>query len=80
MGLELASVELRQGKVVEVRRLAEDTLETFVKLGIHREAVKALRYLREACRLERATVQLVGEICDFLTRLQRQPHLRFDLA
>ncbi|HEX4495562.1 MAG TPA: hypothetical protein VIE43_07850 [Thermoanaerobaculia bacterium] len=80
MGLELAAVRLRQGKVVEVCRLAEDMLETFVKLGIPREAVKALRCLREACRLERATVQLVGEICDFLTRLQRQPHLRFELA
>jgi hypothetical protein len=80
VGLELVSVGLRQGKIVEVRRLSEDLLETFVKLGIHREAVNALRCLREACRLERATVQLVSEICDFLTRLQRQSHLRFELA
>ncbi len=80
VGLELASVWLRQEKGREVRQLSQSMLDTFRSLGIHQEAVKAMRFLQEACEREAATVQLVDEVRGFLGRLQREPQLRFELA
>lgn len=79
-GFDLASVWLHQEKTQEVRQLSQDTLNTFRALGIHQEAVKALRFLQEACEREAATVQLVDEVRGFLGRLQREPQLRFERA
>jgi tetratricopeptide (TPR) repeat protein len=77
VGLDLLEVWLRQGKAVEAQELAEDVLETFLDLGIQSEALKALRYLREACRQRAATPALVKLVADFLRQLEWQPLLRF---
>lgn len=77
VGLDLAAVWLRQDNHAAVRELAEEILETFAKLGIHREGLKAVRYLREACRREMATPALVQRVAGFLRRLEWQPQLRF---
>jgi tetratricopeptide (TPR) repeat protein len=77
VGLELLGVWLRQGKAVEAQELAEDVLETFLGLGIQSEALKALRYLHEACRQRAATPILVKQVADFLRQVEWQPLLRF---
>ena len=77
VGLDLAAVWLRQGNHAAVRELAEEILETFAALGIRREGIKAVRYLREACRREMATPALVQRVSGFLRRLEWQPQLRF---
>jgi tetratricopeptide (TPR) repeat protein len=77
VNLELAAVLLRQGRPNEVEPLAEEALEIFRGLGVGREALKALRYLREACRQKVATVEIVQQVTRFLSRLERQPELRF---
>jgi tetratricopeptide (TPR) repeat protein len=77
VGLDLLGIWLRQGKAVEAQELAEDVLETFLDLGIQSEALKALRYLREACRQRAATPALVKLVTDFLRQLEWQPLLRF---
>lgn len=77
VGLDLAAVWLRQGNHAAVRELAEEILKTFAALGIQREGIKAVRYLREACRREMATPALVQRVAGFLRRLEHQPHLRF---
>ena len=77
VGLDLAAVWLRQDNHAAVRELAEEILETFAALGIQREGVKAVRYLREACRREMATPALVQWVAAFLRRLEGQPQLRF---
>lgn len=76
-GLDLASVWLRQGKTSQVRELAEDLVLTFEAVGVQSEALKAMRYLREACRRESATPALVETVGGFLRRLEWQPQLRF---
>ncbi len=78
VGLELAAVWLRQGKVNEVRELAQDMLETFRALNIQREAVRALRFFNEVCRYQVATVGMAQGVRSFLGRLQAEPQLRFD--
>lgn len=76
-GLDLLGVWLRQDRAAEARALAEDVLETFNDLGIQSEALKALRYLREACRRQAATPALVQTVAGFLRQLSWQPLLRF---
>jgi len=77
LSLELAGVRLRQGKAAEVEALAEEALEIFHDLEVGREALRAARYLREAARRREATPGLVEKVVGFLTRLERQPGLRF---
>jgi len=77
VGLDLLAVWLRQDKPVEAQELAEDVLETFIDLGIRSEALKAVRYLREACLQQAATPVLVKTVVDFLRQVEWQPLLRF---
>ena len=76
-GLNLASVWLRQGKTSQVRELAEELVLTFEEAGVRSEALKAVRFLREACRRESATPALAETVGVFLRRLEWQPQLRF---
>jgi hypothetical protein len=77
VGLELAAVWLRQGKTAQVRELAEETYEILRDLGVHQEAFKAAFFLREACRQQVLTLDLLWRIHHFLVRLEWQPQLRF---
>jgi tetratricopeptide (TPR) repeat protein len=80
VGLELAAVWLRQGKVAPVRKLAEEMYEAFEDLGVRWEADKALYFLREACRQQLVTVSMVERLRTFLERLRWQPGVRFEPA
>lgn len=75
--LDLAAVLLRQNKVTEAEGVAEEALQIFEDLGVAREALRAVRTLREACRQRVATVGLVQEVISFLKRLENEPGLRF---
>jgi tetratricopeptide (TPR) repeat protein len=77
LGLELAALWLRQGRAAEVHALAEEMYETFRMLEVHREAQRALYFLREACRWQRATVPLVQRVRSFMEQLTWNPELRF---
>jgi len=77
VGLDLAAVWLERGKNTEVKELAADMLATFQRLGIQREAVRALDYLNRACHKQRATPRIVRHVSRFLKQLEREPQLRF---
>jgi tetratricopeptide (TPR) repeat protein len=77
VGLDLAAVLLERGKNAEVKELAADMLATFQRLGIQREAVRALDYLNRACHKQRATPRIVRHVSRFLKQLEREPQLRF---
>jgi tetratricopeptide (TPR) repeat protein len=77
-GLDLAAVWLEQGRHEKVEELARDMLATFRRLGIQREAVRALGYLDEACRRRQATPGLARHVGRFLRQLEREPQLRFE--
>lgn len=80
VGLELAALWLEQGKSSQVKDLAEDMLATFRRLGIQREALKAMDYLKRACEQEEATPGLARHVSRFLRRLEREPQLRFEVG
>lgn len=77
--LELAGVLLRQSKTEQAQATAAEALEIFKDLKVSREAERAVRYLRDACRQGAATVDLVKQVVAFLNRLEHQPGLRFAL-
>ncbi|HEX4962560.1 MAG TPA: hypothetical protein VF173_17120 [Thermoanaerobaculia bacterium] len=77
VGLDLAAVWLERGQQAQVEELAADMLSTFQRLGIQREAVRALDYLNRACHKQRATPRLVRHVKGFLKQLEREPQLRF---
>jgi hypothetical protein len=78
IGLDLAEIWLERGKAAQVEELAKDMLATFRRLGIQREALRAVDYLDKACQKRQATPGLVRRIGQFLRRLEREPQLRFE--
>jgi tetratricopeptide (TPR) repeat protein len=79
-GLDLAAVWLERGKAAQVEELAKEMLATFRRLGIQREALRALDYLNKACERKQATPGLVRRVGRFLRELEREPQLRFQTA
>jgi tetratricopeptide (TPR) repeat protein len=76
--LELAGVLLDgPSRYEEIERLAGEAYKTFKDLGIGQEALRAVRYLQEACLGRHATASLVREVVCFLERFEARPHLRF---
>jgi len=76
VGLDLATVWLRQGKTPQVRELVQEMIAAFRALRIAREAVAALLILREACDRDEATLERVRTVAMLLTELERQPRHR----
>lgn len=74
VGLDLAALWARQGRVREVFDLAEEIIVTFRALRIAREAITALLLLKRACHYRDGRVLQVIEIAvDMLQHLERQP-------
>lgn len=77
VGMELAGVWLEQGKTFQVQALAQEAYEVFRDLGVHPEALRAVRHFRDACRRQEATAGLVREMLTFLRQLEWHPQRRF---
>jgi tetratricopeptide (TPR) repeat protein len=80
VSLERAEVLLQLGHAAEVETIAEEALAIFEALHVKQEALRAVRFLHEACRQKAATSDLVRQVIGFLQRLERKPYLRFALA
>jgi tetratricopeptide (TPR) repeat protein len=72
-GIDLAAVWMRQGRVEEVKELAEKLADDFLSLNVKREALAAVLVLREACRKDRVTVEAIQKIAAYLRDLDRRP-------
>ncbi|HKH44005.1 MAG TPA: hypothetical protein VKM72_05000 [Thermoanaerobaculia bacterium] len=77
LGLEICGVWLRQGRTSEVRKLAEEIYDSFRELTVYAEAIRALRYFREACRQEVASADLVRQVLTFLRQADWHPERAF---
>lgn len=60
-----------------MKRLAEEMVPIFSSLHIHREALAALAFLKQAVEAEYATVDLVSRVACYLRKAQHDPELRF---
>jgi tetratricopeptide (TPR) repeat protein len=77
VSLELATLYAGQGRTADLKRLAGEMVPIFSSLHIHREALAALAYLRQAVEAERASLELVSGVAAYLRRAQHDPELRF---
>jgi tetratricopeptide (TPR) repeat protein len=77
VSLDLASLYAGQGRMAELKHLAEQMIPIFSSHQIHREALAALSYWRQAVATERACVTLVAGVAAFLKRARHNPELRF---
>jgi tetratricopeptide (TPR) repeat protein len=59
MGLELAALWLRQGRLADVKRMVGEILEVFRSRHVARETIAALLVLREAVERDRASQELI---------------------
>lgn len=75
--LDLALVYAKEGRMEEVKQLAEEMHEIFSLDGVHREAIAALLLFAEAARRKALTVEAIEEVADYLKRARSNPSLRF---
>jgi tetratricopeptide (TPR) repeat protein len=77
VGLDLALLYLRQGRTLEVRRLAEEMIPIFQAQDVHREALAALALFQEAARREEVNAELVRRLAQYLQEARSDPGRRF---
>ncbi len=79
VSLELALLYAEQGRTEELKGLASDMVQIFASRHIHREALAALAFLRQAVEAEQASFEVVVRVADFLRRSEHDPELRFEV-
>jgi tetratricopeptide (TPR) repeat protein len=77
VSLEIASLYAEQGRTEDLKRLAGEMLPVFTSRNIHREALAALAFFRQAVEAERASAALVAKVGEFLRKAQHAPEMRF---
>lgn len=77
VSLDLAETLFDQGKTAAMGRRLAEAIPIFRDLGIHREAIAALAFLRQAAEVEQATVGLIRATARFVEESSKNPELRF---
>ena len=75
--LDLSEALFAQGKLAEMKERLVEAIPIFASLGIRREAIAALTFLKKAIDLETVTTTLIHETARFIGQVQRDPSLRF---
>jgi tetratricopeptide (TPR) repeat protein len=78
VSLELATLYAEQARMADLQRLAREIVPIFSSLQIHREALAALAYLKQAIEAERVSLELVTSVAAYLRRARHDPALRFE--
>lgn len=78
ISLELAALYAGQGRTAELRRLAEEMVPIFASRQIHREALAALAFFRQAAEAERAGLETITRVATYLRRAQYDPAQIFE--
>ena len=72
-GLELAVLYAEQGRMAEVREIAQRIQPAFASREVHREATAALVLFQQAVAAERVTVEAIRSLRDAVSRRPRLP-------
>ena len=78
VSLELAKLFSSEDRPAEVRTLARHMVPIFQSQQIHREALAALAFFRQAAERDAVTVELAEGVRAFLAKARRNPGLRFE--
>lgn len=79
VSLELATLYAEQGRTADLKRLAEEMVPIFASHQIHREALAALAFLKQAAEAERASLAVISGVASFVRQAQHDPALRFEV-
>lgn len=77
VSLDLALLYLKEGRMVDVQRLAGEMQPIFETADVHPEAIAALLLFQESVRQQAVTVELVEDLAAYLKRARENPELRF---
>jgi hypothetical protein len=66
MGLDVAAIWMRQGRIDKVKRLVLELLEVFRARYVARESIAALLMLRDALDRDRASLELLAMVASVL--------------
>lgn len=77
VALDLALVYAEQGRTAELKRLAAEMVPVFTSRQIHREALVALAFFQRAVEAERAEVEVVKSVAEFLRKARYAPDIPF---
>ncbi len=77
VSLDLAALLLEQGRMAEVREVAESMLPVFKSRQVHRHALAALALVERAAAAETATATFLREVARYLRQTRHNPHLPF---
>lgn len=80
VSLDLAYLYAEQGRTADLKRISAEMLPIFASRHIHREALAALAFFQKAVETEKATVELVANVADYLRRAEGDPELRFEAS
>lgn len=78
VSLELATLYAEQGRTADLKRLAEEIVPVFASRNIHREALAALAFLKQAIEAEAANLEVIAWVAAFLKRAENDPELKFE--
>ncbi len=78
--LDLAAVCVAEGKIAEVKELAEEAFAIFRAEGLDRRALAALVVFRQSAAAEELTEALAVRVANFITAHQYNRDLRFESA
>jgi tetratricopeptide (TPR) repeat protein len=78
VSLELALLYAEQDRTAELKQLAAEIVPVFASRKIHREALAALIFLKQAVEAERVSVEVVSAIADFLKLAAADSGLKFE--
>lgn len=78
VSLELAMLYVEQGRMGELKRIAAEMVVIFSSRQIHREALAAIAFFRQAVQTEKASLDLLRQVASFLEKAQHNPELRFE--
>jgi tetratricopeptide (TPR) repeat protein len=78
VSLELALLYAEQGRTEDLKRLAAEMVPIFASRHIHREALAALSFFRQAVEAETAGAELVAKVAAYLRRAEGDPGLPFE--
>jgi tetratricopeptide (TPR) repeat protein len=79
VSLEIALLYAEQGRTAELKRLAAEMVPIFASRHIHREALAALAFFRQAVEAERAGVEVVEKVAAYVRKARHTPELRFQI-
>lgn len=77
VSLDMALIYLRQGRMAEIKELAEAMVAIFEAHDVHREAVAALILFQEAARALAVTASLLKSLRDYFRMARNDPSYPF---